>query len=183
MAGRQFDKPKSEGLTDGDFWLDDPAAFEDPSSYPPPTPRAPAPRPPPSRSDAERAAPTLLEALRSPAPTAGSNRRQFERHAMDRPARVTEMDEFGNPGPCWLCRIVDVSRGGMGLRSKRMVHVGRGMLVEIDGIPPAQTKLLFGLVRQSRYAEGEGYAVGIQFKALPATTSVRNWMAARGLRL
>jgi hypothetical protein len=178
---------RSEALTDGDFWLDDPAAFEDPavtlkpSSAPlPPARSAPLAGsvPPPGWAG------TLPAEPHRASPGADlSNRRQFERHPVDRPAKVTEMDEFGNPGPCWLCRLVDISRGGLGVRSKRMVHMGRGVLIELDGATPAATKLLYGVVRQSRYVESEGYAVGVQFRSVPTTSAVRNWLSMRGLRL
>jgi hypothetical protein len=189
---------RSEALTDGDFWLDDPAAFEDPATTIPtraststssststiaPPPAAPRSNPfagsipPPGWSGSLPAEPHRVQG-----PELG-NRRQFERHAVDRPAKVTEMDEFGNPGPCWLCRLVDISRGGLGVRSKRMVHMGRGVLIELDGATPAATKLLYGVVRQSRYVESEGYAVGVQFRSVPTTSAVRNWLSMRGLRL
>src|SRR5690606_28447665 len=89
--------------------------------------------------------------------TAAANRRLFERHPVDFRARVTELDQFGNPGMSWECRLVDVSRGGIGLRSRRMSYQGRHMLVEVERAR-GQVKLLFGVVRQSRYSEGEGYA-------------------------
>jgi hypothetical protein len=184
-----MDAPKkstrAEELTDGDFWLDDPAAFEDPAVTLRRSASAPMAR---SAAFAGSVPPPGWGALPAEPhrPTGGAelgNRRQFERHSVDRPAKVTEMDEFGNPGPCWLCRLVDISRGGLGIRSKRMVHMGRGVLIELDGTTPASTKLLYGVVRQSRYVESEGYAVGVQFRSVPTTSAVRNWLSMRGLRL
>jgi hypothetical protein len=178
---------RSEALTDGDFWLDDPLAFEDPAVtlgsggvYPsrlPPPPAGGAVAPPGWPASLPAEPHRLVERGDS------GNRRQFERHPVDRPAKVTEMDEFGNPGPCWLCRLVDISRGGLGIRSKRMVHMGRGVLIELDGATPGAGKLLYGVVRQSRYVESEGYAVGVQFRSVPTTSAVRNWLSMRGLRL
>jgi hypothetical protein len=109
-----------------------------------------------------------------------SNRRTFERHGMDRQAHLTELDEFGNPGTTWKVRVVDLSRGGVGIRSRRMVHMGRSVLVEFD-CEPGRRRLLFGVVKHSRYAEGEGYALGVQLKAVPSTSAVQHWMLARGL--
>jgi hypothetical protein len=110
-----------------------------------------------------------------------SNRRGYERFTLDRPGRVTELDQFGNPGHTWAVRVVDLSRGGVGIRSRRMVHQGRLVVVEMDTAEPGRCKVLLGVVKQSRYAEGEGYAIGVQFKAFPMTATLRSWMAARGL--
>jgi hypothetical protein len=111
----------------------------------------------------------------------GSNRRGFERFALDRPGRITELDQFGNPGHTWDVRVVDLSRGGVGIRSRRMVHMGRLVVVEMDTAEPGRCKVLFGAVKQSRYAEGEGYAIGVQFRAFQQTATLRAWLAGRGL--
>lgn len=116
----------------------------------------------------------------NPAPGQAS-RRDFDRYALDRPGRLTEIDQFGNPGATWKVRVVDLSRGGVGIRSRRMVHLGRMVMVELDTAEPGRCKLLYGVVRQSRYAEGEGYAVGVQLRAIPQSTSIRAWMTANGL--
>jgi hypothetical protein len=109
-----------------------------------------------------------------------NNRRRFDRVACTKSVRVTEMDGFGNPTSTWDCRIVDLSRGGTGLRSRRMIHTGRSVIIEVPGVDGA-TKVLYGVVRQCRYAEGEGYAVGVEFRALPAGQGIRQWLAGRGL--
>lgn len=111
----------------------------------------------------------------------GSNRRRFERVGFLKSVQVTELDDFANPGASWDCRVVDLSRGGLGLRSRRMVHKGRCMLVEVAGLEGQKSKVLFGVVRQSRYAEGEGYAIGLEFKSMPKTASVRLWLSQKGL--
>jgi hypothetical protein len=108
-------------------------------------------------------------------------RRIFERLALDKASIITELDEFGNPGASWSCRIVDLSRGGLGLRSRRMVHQGRCLFIRIDLGKNRPAKLLFGVVKQSRYSEGEGYAVGLEFRTVPETPSVKAWMAQNGL--
>src|SRR5262245_30866725 len=56
--------------------------------------------------------------------TGTSSRRRFERVACTKTVRLTELDDFGNPGSTWECRIADLSRAGAGLRSRRMVHSG-----------------------------------------------------------
>jgi hypothetical protein len=76
---------------------------------------------------------------------------------------------------------VDLSRGGLGLRSRRMVHQGRCLFVRIDLGKAKPSKVLFGLVKQCRYSEGEGYAVGLEFRTIPETPTVKAWMAQNGL--
>lgn len=120
---------------------------------------------------------------RSPADAGtGTSRRRFERVEYTKAVRITEVDDFGNPTSSWECRIVDLSRGGVGIRSRRMVHQGRAVLIEVPGVE-GTTKLLYGVVRQCRYAEGEGYAVGVEFKAVPQTQTIRLWLTNRGLSL
>jgi hypothetical protein len=115
-----------------------------------------------------------------PCTDAAANRRRFERLNYLKCVRLTELDDFGNPAASWECRVVDLSRGGLGVRSRRMVHKGRSILIEFPNVA-GKTKLLFGVVRQSRYAEGEGYVIGVEFQAIPKTPAVRSWLDQRGL--
>lgn len=62
-----------------------------------------------------------------------------------------------------------------------MVHHGRVVIVELDTSEPGRRKVLYGVVRQSRYEEGEGYAVGVQLRAMPQSSALRSRAAARGL--
>jgi hypothetical protein len=103
-----------------------------------------------------------------------------ERHAVDFAATVTELDHRGQPGASWDCRLIDISRGGVGLRSRRMSFQGRQLLIEVEQ-SPGTAKLLFGVVRQSRYSAGEGYAIGVEFRTMPRNSAIRNWLAQRGL--
>jgi hypothetical protein len=66
---------------------------------------------------------------------------------MSAPAIVTEVDHQGGIGASWPCQTVDISRGGLGMSSQRMVHIGRGLLVELDGIGGSEGHVLFGIVR------------------------------------
>jgi hypothetical protein len=109
----------------------------------------------------------------------GGNRRLFDRHTVDVPVTVTEIGDRGHPSDSWECRLIDISRGGIGLRSRRMSFQGRQLLVEVEqsaGI----AKVLFGVVRQSRYSQGIGYAIGVEFRTLPQSPAIRNWLAQRG---
>lgn len=99
--------------------------------------------------------------------TAAKDRRAYERCRMCRTVRVTEITAEGEHGVTWNCQAVDLSRGGMGLRSRRMVYVGTGLIVEVTDGQGLVHRVLYGIVRQTRYAPGEGYAIGLQFEKLP----------------
>ena len=129
-----------------------------------------------SRTGAQRLRP---RAKGTPEPKA-SNRRRFERVPLDRSGALTELNEMGDPGASWPCRLVDLSRGGMGLRSRRMVHLGRLVLLVVVLGPDTPPKLLCGEVRQCRYVQGEGYVIGVLFRAPPPTATVKAWLANMG---
>jgi hypothetical protein len=108
------------------------------------------------------------------------NMRRHERVVCDKPVRAYEIDESGTVGPGWEARLTDISRGGMGLTARRMVHNGRGVFVEWDD--PDLGKLYFGIVRQADYREGIGYTIGLQFEEVPNTKHVVRWLHQRGHR-
>ncbi len=119
----------------------------------------------------------------APSALSSINRRRHDRVDLDLPSLVTEIDEFGTPGNPWNARVVDLSRSGVGLRSRRMVHLGRKVFVQIFAPDGEERKLLFGLVRQSRYADGGGYAVGIEFHPMLTTSTIRAWVSSRRTRV
>jgi hypothetical protein len=108
------------------------------------------------------------------------SRRAFERQRLCRCVVVTEVDDLGRPGDSWECSAVDISRSGIGLRSRRMAYVGRGFLLQIRS-GEEKERLLYGVVRQSRYSPGEGHVIGVQFELMPDTLEIRRWRDARGL--
>lgn len=106
-------------------------------------------------------------------------KRRFERMVMNRGAVAIELDQFGTPGAPFDCLIQNISRGGLGLIAARMVHTERRLFIEVPGQPGAQGRLFFGVVRQCRYVEAQGYFVGIQFEPIPKTSSVEAWLMQR----
>ena len=108
---------------------------------------------------------------------ATANRRQFERVDCRTPARVWLLNEFNAIGQDWDCVVVDLSRGGVRIISKRMVYAGQTVLVEVrpKGSAP---KRLGGVVRACTYREGEGYCLGVQFAPLPAGDEIEAWLRA-----
>lgn len=95
------------------------------------------------------------------------SRRQFERLRISGVAVLAEIDESGEPTAHWRAQIVDLSRGGLGLRSKRMVATGRHLVIEAIGSAGEREKVLFGIVRQCRALDGGQHAIGVQFDRFP----------------
>jgi hypothetical protein len=114
-------------------------------------------------------------------PSQQPSRRVHERQRMNKTVTVTEMDVLERPGATWQCRATDLSRGGMGLASKRMAYPGRGLLIVVRDVPGEGPRLLYGVVRQSRYIPGEGYVLGVQFEQVLDTPDVRLWRTLQGL--
>jgi hypothetical protein len=109
---------------------------------------------------------------------AASSRREWERKSYQQQVQVCELDDAGAPGPEWTCRAVDISRGGIGLRSRRMVHAGRRLFIKVSAGRGSKGKLLFGVVKQSRYQEGEGFVIGVKFEEIPQTWAITKWLTS-----
>lgn len=114
----------------------------------------------------------------APEQDAGEKRR-FERMSISRRARATELDAFGTPGMPFDCTVHNISRGGLGLCAPRMVHSNRALFVEVFGQPNEEPRLFFGVVRQCRYVEAQGYFIGVQFEPIPKTAPVDAWLTNR----
>jgi hypothetical protein len=112
---------------------------------------------------------------------AQSCRRAHTRFKIAVTVKVTELSETGTPSASWECTTIDVSRGGLGLTSKRMAYDGRGVLIEVPPAARLGARLLHGTVRSCVYVEGQGYRLGVQFSKLPDTPAVRSWLLKHGL--
>lgn len=108
-------------------------------------------------------------------------RRAHERVPIDTIATVAQLDNYNVPGQSWQCRVADISRGGLGLKSKRMVHQGTRVLIAF-ALGNGEKRALCGLVRAVHYEEGAGYTLGLQFEALPTGNPVREWMTSQGIK-
>lgn len=104
----------------------------------------------------------------------GAERRNHERAGINRPGMLAELDSDGHPGLEVACETVDISRGGLGVRCKRMIAPGRMVRVRLIGAGGAPTAL-FGIVRACRYIGDGMHLVGIQFQL---TTKNSNGQAA-----
>lgn len=90
-----------------------------------------------------------------------------------------EIDAHGSPQAGWNCQSVDISRSGIGLRSRRMIHAGRGVFVSV-ALNNGRRKLLYGEVRYSHYAQHGEYRVGVEFQTPPPTDEVAQFIASQG---
>lgn len=91
--------------------------------------------------------------------------------------RVTlhELDETGTPTEGAPCEGHDISRSGMGVRSRRMYYAGRKVIVAV-AVPGMQPRYMCGEVKYSRYTYRGLYHVGIELCAMPQTEAVRSWV-------
>lgn len=113
--------------------------------------------------------------------TEGATRRDHERKDLGSAASVHEFDEFGDVGAGFACEAADISRSGMGIRSRRMIHPGRTVVVRMR--PASGTdRLFFGTVCYSRYDAKSLYHVGIRFVSRPETPGVLRWLKLEGLK-
>jgi hypothetical protein len=112
-----------------------------------------------------------------------SNRREHERHDLHREATAVDFNEFGIPQSSWRCTVVNISRSGMGICSRKMIHIGRNLLIMIQEPGHAKPRLLYGIARNSRYSAGEGHIVGLQFQTMPESPALRRWAKENGVPL
>ena len=71
----------------------------------------------------------------------------------------------------------DLSRGGVGLFVKRMIHPGKTLAIMID-LPGKPRTIYFGEARSCYYlSERQLYQIGVQFVPAPTTKAVREWTA------
>lgn len=102
-------------------------------------------------------------------------RRTHDRQGVELPVVMAELSRNGEPGEPWEAVSLDLSRSGVGLRSRRMVHKGRLVLLAVAPKGNRPGRLYCGKVMQSRYAEGIGYIVGIRFEECPEGIHIDRW--------
>lgn len=124
----------------------------------------------------------------SPQPEPGASgarsvaaRRRHERHPVQIVVDVFELGEGNMPAREWQCRTLDLSRGGLGMISDRMVHRGRVLLIVLPDSEGKGKKLLCGTVCSATYRSGKGYVLGVEFSQVPDTPELWAWRSERGL--
>jgi len=108
-------------------------------------------------------------------------RRAHERKGLGSAASIHELDEFGDVGTGFACEAADISRSGMGVRSRRMIHPGKSVFVRMKPASGGE-KLFFGTVCYSRYDAKSLYHIGIRFVARPESAGVARWLKIEGLK-
>ena len=114
-----------------------------------------------------------------PAPSRGQDKRKHSRHTVEMVVDVFELGEGGTPTRQWQCKTSDLSRGGVGLSSDRMVHIGRTLLLAVPGAGGVK-KLMCGVVRSSLYEAGHGHTLGVEFIAIPDSRPLKSWRRDNG---
>ena len=109
--------------------------------------------------------------------TASSNRRNFERRALECACDIHLIGPDESVLAPFRGGCVDISRGGLGLLVPRLLHVGTELFVVLRGPKTRAERPLFGVVRSIGYFEGLGHRVGVQFRAPPQTWQANNFLA------
>ena len=118
----------------------------------------------------------------APASTASSrgfadarNRREHERQDLNKPVRIHEIGDFDRVDAGSDGRAVDVSRSGVGISTRKMLHIGRRVIVLLPGANGAQ-RALFGEVCFAAYKEGGTYHIGVRLCPKPESSAITQWL-------
>jgi len=104
-----------------------------------------------------------------------ASRRAFERVPCLTTAMAFEITPDDTVLPGCPANVQNLSKSGIGLRSRRMYNVGTQVVILIS-TKGSQTRPYFGIIRQCRYAGKALYAVGVEFTPPIETESVTRWM-------
>ncbi|MFN0010765.1 MAG: PilZ domain-containing protein [Phycisphaerales bacterium] len=108
----------------------------------------------------------------------GRQRRQHDRLELGKAVTIHEIGAFDAIGPGLEGLAVDVSRSGMGISTRRMMHMDRAVVVLMPNAD-GTCRAFHGKVRYSAYKEGGRYHVGVQFCAGSGAASVQAWLRQR----
>lgn len=108
-------------------------------------------------------------------PQSGRNRREHERTGVSKAVVVHELGEYNAVLAGVDGTTVDVSRSGIGISMRKMMHIGRTVIILMPG-PDGKNKALFGTVAYSAYKEGGLYHVGVRFCPNPGGSNVNDWL-------
>lgn len=117
--------------------------------------------------------------IRAGAPVTAS-KRSHERQELITSAVMYEFDDHGDIGAGFARETIDISRSGMGIRSRRMAHAGRCVIIRVK-LATEEQRVFFGRVRYSRYDARGQYHIGIRFENRPTGSTVRRWLRQEGL--
>jgi hypothetical protein len=109
-----------------------------------------------------------------PAPAAVANRRRHERLEFSARVSIHELSSDDIPGDPQTAEAFDLSRSGIGLRTKRMFYVGTPVLIHIQ--LRTQRTYKRGVVRFSKYTSGGWHLCGVEFTNAPGTERLKGWI-------
>lgn len=108
--------------------------------------------------------------------TGVANRRRHDRAEFAVCVLVHELNSEHVPGKGHPAESVDLSRSGIGVRSKRMYYAGTAVVLIIQLKNEKRVKC--GVVRTSRYSGGGLYQSGIEFTHTPPGARLHAWLDA-----
>ncbi len=104
--------------------------------------------------------------------------RRHERMTFGARVVLYELSTDFVPGPPAQAEGADLSRSGLGVRSRRMYYTDRVVLVRIP-LRCGGAYFKCGVIRSSVYAGSGLYHVGIEFREMPPGDGLASWMRAR----
>ncbi len=113
-----------------------------------------------------------------PGTVSAESLRRHERMAFGARIVLYELTTDFVPGPPAQAEGADLSRSGIGVRSRRMYYTERVVLVRIP-LRCGGAYFKCGVVRSSVYAGAGMYHVGIEFREMPPGDGLASWMRAR----
>jgi hypothetical protein len=106
---------------------------------------------------------------------AGHSRRGHERVPCSSAATIYEIGDGDFVQMGCQCAIQDLSKSGLGFRSRRMYNVGVRVIVVVSA-KSTDIRPYFGIIRQSRYIGNAMYAAGIEFIPAIQSKNITRWM-------
>jgi hypothetical protein len=95
---------------------------------------------------------------------------------MIRRAVATEVLPGGKIGVTWPCETFDLSRGGVGLFSRRLLPPGASLLLRIEGVSGKLGEPLFGGVMHLSYLTNGEHRLGVEFRPMPQDRTLAEWI-------
>lgn len=81
---------------------------------------------------------------------------------------VSELGQSDAAVRSWESVAFGLTRSGLTLRSRSMVHVGRVLEIRVPEAGAERPRTLYGRVTESDYQMGRGYVLKVEFCAKPA---------------
>lgn len=111
---------------------------------------------------------------------AETDRRNFKRVVCDLPLVMTEVLPNLTIGSCWECRAIEISEGGCGVLSPRLLPANANVLIQVFSADGRSRRCLYAEVHHTKpYVRGQHHLIGLGFLPPPSSSHIRNWFRAR----